>query len=152
MRTFNDRDGREWRLQIGTFTADRIKAATNGRVDFVEQGRGTGHNIFSVLANDLQLFGQVLWLMVERQAEEAGISESEFADAFDMDALERAQSALIEATIDFFPFRSRGLYTEAKTIAERVAAEQEIATIERAREILHSQEMKDVMIAAIRGN
>jgi hypothetical protein len=151
MRKFTDKTGREWSLQLGLATARHIARATDGRVDFVEQSRGTGHNLFSELASDLELLGQVLFLLVEPQCVELGISELEFADGFDMDALERAQTALIEAVIDFFPSRSRGLLLEAKAVAERVAEDETAGTLEKARELLHSQEMRNVMVAAIRG-
>ncbi len=152
MRTFSDLAGREWRLSIGLATARRVKEQTGGRVDFVEQAKGgNGHNVFGALAADFELLGQVLWLLCEPQATELGVSELEFVEAFDMDTLARAQDALVEATIDFFPNRSRSLLREGAAVAVELAAEEATAAEMKARTILHSPEMKDVMRAAIRG-
>lgn len=152
MRTFTDNAGREWHLAIGLATARHVKDQTGGRVDFIEQGQGsTGHNLFSALASDIALLGQVLWLLCESQASEAGMSELQFAEAFDMDTVARAQDALIEATIDFFPNRSRGLLREGAAVARQIANEEAEIAERKAMTILRSPEMAAVMRAAIHG-
>lgn len=152
MRTFKDNAGREWRLAIGLATARNLKEATDGRIDVIEQSKGTTvHNLFGALAADIGLLGQVLWILCEAQAEEFGISELQFAEAFDMDALARGQDALIEAIIDFFPNRSRGLLREGAAVARAIADTEADAAETRAMEILKSPEMAAVMRAAIHG-
>ncbi len=152
MRTFKDTENREWRLKIGLATARHLKEQTGGRIDCIEQGAGGhGHNLFSELAADIGLLGQVLWLLCETQAAERGISELEFADAFDLDTLGAAQNTLVEAIIDFFPSRSRQLLREGMTTAQNVADEMTAAAEANARAIMNSPEMRETMAAAIRG-
>jgi hypothetical protein len=48
-----------------------------------------------------------LWIVCEKQATAAGLTPENFAELFDGDALDRAVTALLEASLDFFP-RARG--------------------------------------------
>lgn len=147
MRVFKDKLEREWSVQLGLATCRHISQQTDGRVDFVEQARtGTGQDVFRALAEDLELLGQVAWLLCESQAMTRGVSELDFADAFDMDVLEQFQTALILAAIDFFPSRSRPVLQRALEIADRVGRAETAQTTQRAMQVMDSPEFE----AAIR--
>lgn len=138
---FSDNAGRLWSIQLGLATCRRIAEQTEGRVDFIEQARtGNGKDLFRVLADDLQLLGQVAWLLCERQARAGHMTEDEFADGFDLDVLERFQTALIRATIDFFPSRSRPVLQRALEIAERVGNAETERIQAQAMDVVNSPE------------
>jgi hypothetical protein len=151
MRTFTDTGQRPWNLQIGLASARHVKEATAGRVDFLAGARGGGHDVFRVLSDDVELLGQVLWILCQSQAEEAGISELQFVEAFDMTTLERATTALMEAVIDFFPSRSQGLLRDGIAMAQQIANDEANAAEMKARTLMNSPEMADLMRAAIHG-
>jgi hypothetical protein len=151
MRTFTDTGQRTWNLKIGLASARQVREATGGRVDFLAGAKTGGHDVFRVLSQDLELLGQVLWILCESQAEEAGVSELQFVEAFDMTTLEGATTALMEAVIDFFPSRSQALLREGIAMAQQIAASEAEAAETKARAMMTSPEMADLMRAAIRG-
>lgn len=151
MHKFTDNQNREWQISIGLATAQHIKLQTGGRVDFVEQARtGQGKEVFLLLANDIELLGQVAWLLCEAQATELGVSELQFAEAFDMDVLESFQTALIRAAIDFFPSRSRSVLLKALEVAERISDTDNATATAKARELMDDPQFEQMIRRAIR--
>lgn len=151
MHTFTDNQSRTWKLALGLATCRRLSQETDGQVDFVEQARtGQGKEVFQRLANDLALLGQVAWLLCEAQAEELGVSELDFADAFDMDVLDQFQTALIRAAIDFFPSRSRPMLLKALEVGEQIAAEENTRTSQQATELMKDPQFKEMIRKAVR--
>jgi len=137
MHKFTDNQNREWAIAIGLATARHLKEQTGGRVDFVEQARtGHGKEVFQALATDIELLGQVAWLLCEAQAVERGVSELDFADGFSMDVLDQFQTALIRAAIDFFPSRSRPVLQKALEVAERNLAEDTEFAVKEANKLM----------------
>lgn len=151
MRQFTDTAERSWNIQIGIDSCRRVKEATNGRVDILANAEGKQHDVFLVLQNDIELLVQVLFVLCQQQAEKAGISETQFAEALDMTTVERATTAFTEAIIDFFPSRRRGLYHDGLAMARQIADEEANAAETKARTLMNSPEMADLMRAAVRG-
>lgn len=150
MHRFTDNKNRVWSLAIGLATANHLKEQTEGRVDFVEQARtGQGKEVFSLLANDLELLGQVAWLLCEAQATEQGVSELDFAEAFDMDVLDNFQTALIRAAIDFFPSRSREVLRKALEVAERITRDDNATAVKKATELMEDPQFEQMIRKAI---
>lgn len=150
MQTFTDTQGRVWNIAIGLATARRLRDQTDGRIDFVEQARtGQGKEIFETLAGDMELLGQVAWLLCEVQAEESGISELNFAEAFDMDVLDKFQTALIRAAIDFFPSRSREVLKKALQLAEQIAEKENAEISEKAAQLMEDPQFEQMIRKAI---
>ena len=151
MQTFTDTQGRVWTISIGFATARRLSDQTDGRIDFIEQARtGQGKEIFETLANDMELLGQVAWLLCEAQAEEAGVSELDFAEAFDMDVLDKFQTALIRAAIDFFPSRSREVLKKALQLAEQIAEKDNAEISEKAAQLMEDPQFEQMIRKAMR--
>lgn len=153
VRQFTDTAGRTWRLSFGYATARRVRDATGGRVDFLAAGRGSaGVNVFQPLAADVELLVQVLWLLVETQATAANVTETDFGESLNLQTLEAATTALLEATIDFFPSRSQRLMTSGAALAQKIVAEEAGKAEQRAAEMMQSPEMEQLIRAAVRGN
>jgi hypothetical protein len=150
MHTFTDTQGRIWRITLGLATCRHLAEQTDGRVDFVQGARtGQGKEVFEALSEDLALLGQVAWLLCESQAAEIGVSELDFADAFDMDVLEQFQTALIRAAIDFFPSRSRQFLLRALVVGERVAAEHNAKTQQQATQLMEDPQFEAMIRKAV---
>ncbi|GAB5444369.1 MAG: hypothetical protein Fues2KO_47180 [Fuerstiella sp.] len=151
-RKFTDNAGREWSIVIGLYTAQRIKELSDGRIDFVDTSRvQSGRNALIEMSEDVELCGRVLWWLVEDQATAVGVTERQFGEAFDLDVLDAAQTALAEALIDFFPSRLRDTLRRAAELA-RKSYEREMATVEaKAEELTNSPEFEQMIDAAIRG-
>lgn len=99
MPKFKDAEGKEWDLRI---TAGHLRPL---REDFgidLRKALDPEDNSLAVTLGDPEKFGQVLWVLLEPQAEKAGIKPEEFAYRFDGEAIERAGTALWGAIVGFF--------------------------------------------------
>jgi len=151
-RTFTDRNGLEWSILIGLYTANRVRNLSDGRVDFVDTSRvQSARNALIEMAEDVELCGRVLWWLCEDQATERGIDEKAFADAFDLDVLEAAQMAVAEAIIDFFPNRARPALHHAVEIAREATTAAMLELDEVTTDLVNSPEFEQMVQGAIRG-
>jgi hypothetical protein len=100
MATFRDADNREWKLRLTVGLLGDVKRDAD-----VDLGAAikTPQSMAEILYADPANLVRVLWVMVEKQAREAGVTPEEFGHAFDGEAIERAGEALLEAVADFFP-------------------------------------------------
>ena len=106
---FQDEDGREWsiRLHIGAFQKVLNDTGFNiGKPD--DEGQIPG-------MSDLITFCQILFSVLEKQANEYGLGPEEFAECMWGDTLHSAQIAFMEAYADFCPSQ------QAKAIRRRLA-------------------------------
>jgi hypothetical protein len=103
MQRFRDRKGREWTLEANFGSYGRVKAATGVKLyDIATENRECLTQLTDVL-----ILGQVLWSMVEPQAQAIGVSPEDFAGAFDGDVIETAYNALLDEMLFFCPTRQR---------------------------------------------
>lgn len=152
-RTFTDTQDRQWRITIGLATARRIKELSDGKIDFVDTSRvQSARNALIEMSEDVELCGRVLWWLCEAQAIELHVSENEFADAFNLDTLEQAQTAVSEAIIDFFPSRARPALQQAVAIAREVFDQETQELTQQTNELVSSPEFRTMIESAIRGN
>ncbi|MCA9072401.1 MAG: hypothetical protein KDA84_25930 [Planctomycetaceae bacterium] len=118
MRVFTDGKNREWELEITVDSARRIKEQLEFDIVALKDGEALTN-----LLNDPVKIVDTLWLLLEEQANEAGIDSSKFSRGFFGDALERATDALVSCMIDFFPGKRRAIlqkmWSQAKAIQER---------------------------------
>ena len=104
MQRFNDSTGREWEIavNIGAIKAVRDYA----KVDLYRLFADEAKRVFG----DPVLLVDTLWALCKAQAQARQMNETDFAGLFtDGDTLERAATALLEATVDFFPSSRRGM-------------------------------------------
>lgn len=103
MHRFRDLKGREWALEANFGSYGRVKAATGVKLyDIATENRECLSQLTDVLT-----LGQVLWSMVEPQAQAAGVGPEDFAGAFDGDVIESAYNALLDEMLFFCPTRQR---------------------------------------------
>lgn len=150
LRSFTDKNGLEWKIVIGLYTARRVKELSDGRIDFVDTSRAqSARNALIEMAEDVEMTAQVLWWLCESQAGERGLSEIEFAESFDLDILDAAQCAVAEAVIDFFPSRHRAALRKATEIA-RQAYETEMVEVDQlSTELIESPEFERMIRQAV---
>ena len=97
-RHFDDKAGRRWHLRVDVGRARKVRQELS--IDLLS--RDTEKTILE-LANDPIDLVSILWILVEKQAGEAGIESDEFFEALTDDAIEAATFAFLHALIDFFP-------------------------------------------------
>ncbi len=117
MHIFKDGDGREWRLSLNFHTLERLKASG---VDL------TDPQVVVRLGDDPYQLGTALWCLAERQAESAGITPEQFAEATaDGDVIEAAVTALVAELVSFTRPARRAVLTKAMA-AKRALEERQL--------------------------
>ena len=99
---FQDTADREWNLDITIGVARKIKQELKVDLSRIVDGK-----VFIELSCNRETLAGVLWLLVESQAERAGVTPEDFATSLGGDALDAAMDALREAIIRFTPRHQR---------------------------------------------
>lgn len=100
MRQFTDLNGRTWKLAINGAHVLQAKRTFGVYLPgmFAEKSKP-----LQDLIGDFEKCCGILWILIEPQAEEAGVNELDFVSGLGGDSYGDAINALIEALIDFFP-------------------------------------------------
>lgn len=98
METFKDCLGRNWVLNLTYNLADKIKA--DHGVDLLDL-EDIGKTFVKFQSLDMRLFFEVLWTMIEKQADAAGITEESYGEGMDGEATARAMEAFEKAIVNF---------------------------------------------------
>jgi hypothetical protein len=105
VRTFTDKSGRTWDLNIRVGDVERVRDLA--KVDLLRIVRDGGE-LMDSLGEDLVLLVSVLWALIQPQAQAAAISEPDFRAAMFGDVLDEGSRMLLEELADFFPAGPRG--------------------------------------------
>jgi hypothetical protein len=115
MAQFTDDKGICWNLRIAVNEMRKLKDA--------------GVNIMSpdgggimALADDPVLLFDAIWVLIERQAIERGISQQQFYDDMTGDVIEVATNAMLDAIIDFFPQARRAVLQKSLQKSREIQA------------------------------
>ena len=128
MHNFKDSTGREWRLVINVNEVKRVRAALGidlANVISIGKDGAVVDGFIDRLANDPCLLVDILWVLVEAQAKEAGISDVEFGSSLAGESIETATRAFLDELVDFFP-GARHLFL--KKILELIRTKVDAAT------------------------
>jgi hypothetical protein len=98
MRTFKDVAGREWQIEVNAWSVGRVRKLAN--VDLANAG------VLMSQVADPVTFVNVLWVLVERQATAADVTDEDFGRAMNGAELNAAADALVEAVADFLPLET----------------------------------------------
>lgn len=107
MHTFSDGKNRQWEIAGNFATYSRVKSRCSvDLTDIVTEERKS----LTQLADPFTL-GDVIWCMVEVQAERRGVSRDDFAEGLDGDAWEAAARALMDEMVFFCRPSARPMLT-----------------------------------------
>ena len=134
MRNFTDNRGRSWQIALSVYEMKRIRAILG--IDLVnvitlDRDGNVKVDLVDRIANDPCLLVDILWVLVEAQAKEDGVSDIEFGSSLAGDAIENATKAFLDELVDFFPGAKRLFLGKAVRLAREYAGEMK-ATLEKA--------------------
>lgn len=121
MASFRDHEGRLWEVAIRIAEVRRVKSMLS--IDLTklidDKLKGLGELIADPCA-----FADVLYVVCKPQLDAAGVSDTQFGEAFGGDTLERAVNAFVEALFDFFPNPTvrqslKTILKKSQTVAEK---------------------------------
>ena len=126
MQIFKDRDGREWQVVLNVFQMKRVRAALGvDLVNVIELDRDGNVRVELIdrIANDPCLLVDILWVLVQGQAKELGVTDEQFGTALAGDAIEAATRAFLDELVDFFPGAKRLFLKKAVELARKFGGE-----------------------------
>lgn len=138
MKSFEDRNGQTWNLEITVGSLKRVRDLAG--VNLADLGEG---EVLERLGRDPVLLGDVLFALCKLQADERGVGDEQFGAALAGDAVEQATTALLEELADFFPSRRRTLLRKALAKMKRI----EDLAIDAAEARLDADEMEKEALA-----
>ena len=106
MQVFEDGLGRKWTISLNIGVCKRVK----DKLGFDLLAADEHGNALIKLASDFILLADVLWAIVEPQAEKDGISAESFIESLSGDSLDEALNAFAEAFFVFFPGKRREIF------------------------------------------
>ena len=137
-RTFKDKTGDEWSLEITVKTAMDAKAQLGVDISSLNE------ELLTRLSEDAELLGSLLFLTCEKQIDHRGLDADTFFERFDGDTVEQAGNAWFEALIDFFPQQRREALRTMKDrldgLDERLASKASHLMTENLDEFLNKME------------
>jgi hypothetical protein len=89
MTTFIDSTGREWMLDFSVGNLKRVKIASGGDFDLLRDVAALAPKLWQ----DLPLFYEACWFVVEPQAEAAGVTPLDFGKVLASDCIVEARRA-----------------------------------------------------------
>jgi len=117
MKTFTDNAGRTWTVAMTLDAAKRVKDLLGVNLLDIEGGEPP---LISRLGTDEILLCDVIFALIQPQAEAQGVSDREWAAALGGEAILAAQEAFYEELIAFFLLRGRGDRAKALTEQKRM--------------------------------
>jgi hypothetical protein len=130
MHAFKDRTGRDWTLDLTMGRAAQVRAATGVNLLDVTQA---DRRCLVQIAEDPYLGMDVIWVLVEPQAQARGVSKTEWLDAFACNEVSEAFDALGNEIVFFCHDRHpqkkvlQAAFEASRRVIDRAAKEQEAA-------------------------
>ena len=126
MRTFKDREGRTWSIALNVHQMKRIRAHLG--IDLVnvialDADGKVKVDLVDRIANDPCLLVDILWVCVEEEAKEAGVTDEQFGRSLAGDSIEDATKAFLDELVDFFPGARRLFLKKAVDLARKYTGE-----------------------------
>jgi hypothetical protein len=102
MRTFKDKNGLDWTIDLNVGDAMRVRRA-DARFDLFDCTKEVdGVPLPGVLFDDVPTFWELLYLLVKPQADERGINAEAFGALMSAEALVKSQFVFFDEWRDFF--------------------------------------------------
>lgn len=105
MKSFKDKTGRSWDIELNVGTVRQIKSRCYVDFDHIITFDRREHpqdvSALEKLAEDSILLFDVIFVLCQKQIAEAGLDEEAFAELFDGDTIEAATGALLDEIINF---------------------------------------------------
>ena len=139
MKSFTDRQGRSWTIEINYTSLRRVKGATDVDLTKIVDPKS---NVIGQLTDDPFVLFDCLVALLQPQLEAKGITPEQFGEALDEESGDNASMALLEAIIDFFPEGKRTLLRRAFVKVTSAFQRKQTASLDQALRAVESPEFQ----------
>ena len=133
MRSFTDNQKRTWQIALNVYEMKRVRAILGvDLVNVIALGKDgkVQVDLIDRIANDPCLLVDILWVLVEAEAKEQGVSDVDFGSSLAGAAIEEATKAFLDELVDFFP-GARRLFLKKAVEVSRQFGEEMTAVLEK---------------------
>lgn len=118
MKTFNDKKGRAWNIEIDGATISRVLSST-GDINLGNISEGSPP-LYQRIYNDLALVGRIVWELIAQQALAMAppVMIGDFLKELDGKAVGAAKTALMDELVFFFLEASPAIGSQIKAYVE----------------------------------
>ncbi|GIX05053.1 MAG: hypothetical protein KatS3mg114_0922 [Planctomycetaceae bacterium] len=146
MKTFTDRQGRSWTIEINYTSLRRVKAATDVDLTRLVDPKS---DVMGQLTGDPFILFDCLVALLQPQLDDKGITAEQFGESLDEESADKAAVALIEAAIDFFQEGKRMLLKRAFAKVTTAAQRRQTASLDQAMRAVESPEFEQAIETAL---
>lgn len=146
MKTFTDRQGRSWTIEINYTSLRRVKAATGVDLTRLVDPKS---DVMGQLTGDPFVLFDCLVALLQPQLDDKGITAEQFGESLDEESADKAAVALIEAAIDFFQEGKRMLLKRAFAKVTTAAQRRQTASLDQALRAVESPEFEQAIETAL---
>ena len=146
MKSFTDRQGRSWTIEINYTSLRRVHALTGINLTRIVDPQS---NVMEQLTGDPFVLFDCLIAILQPQLDEKDVTAEQFGEALDEESGDKASMALLEAIIDFFPEGKRMLLKRALTKVLTAAERRQLATLDQALQAVESPEFSQAIETAL---
>lgn len=126
MHIFTDNKGHKWDVVLNVSQMRRVRATLG--IDLVNvitlDAKGEVKvDLIDRIANDPCLLVDILCVLTKKQAENEGVTETEFGESLAGESIEEATKAFLDELVDFFPGAKRLFLEKAVKLSRKYTEE-----------------------------
>ena len=134
MKVFKDSNGQDWQIILNVLQMKRVRAALG--IDLVnvitlDKDGAVKVDLIDRIANDPCLLVDILWVLVESEAKEEGVTDVDFGSSLAGESITEATKAFLDELVDFFP-GARHLFLKKAVEVSRRYGEEMTGLLEKA--------------------
>ena len=145
MKSFKDKDGKSWIIEVNVRQVRKIRALLNidlaNMIQFDAANGKPNTELLDRLSNDPCLLVDVIYVLCKDQADALNITDEKFAESMNGDTVESATVALLEEMVDFFPEAKRRVLRVILNQAEALTRQMQ----ETAAAVLENPEFQETL-------
>lgn len=148
MKSFVDKTARAWSIVVNIATVKRVRALCNVNLlelITVDDSGKTDSSVLDKLSEDPVLLVDVLYAVCKPEADKLGISDEQFGESLDGDAIEKATENLLDEIVDFFPEAKRKVFRKILDATRRFQRE----TAEKIKNLVESEAFDNLIASRI---
>lgn len=147
MRSFKDKNGTSWDIEVTTHTRALVSARTG--IDLLLIGQGDQHT-FDLLLSPEKSLG-VLLALTEQQRTERTKTDADFGNALnDAEISDAALDAIVNATFDFFPKAQAEILRKTMLTLLEIRREEVAEMIQSAQARINAPDFKEKLREKLR--
>jgi hypothetical protein len=148
MKSFVDKNARAWSIVVNIATVKRVRALCDVNLlelITVDDSGKTDSSVLDKLSEDPVLLVDVLYAVCKPEADKLGITDVEFGESLDGDAIEKATESLLDEIVDFFPEAKRKVFRKILDATRKFQRE----TAEKIKNLVESEAFDNLIASRI---